>query len=214
MRTTSGKLLVQSLRHDAKGRRPSTLLPVNAIFPRHVAPVVRHALDGEREIVSITWGFVRHWKGRAPRPRPTCARTISGRTRSGASRLDSAVARPGIVVLGTQWRCEVRDLALVRDRPTRGRSLPSQIFGVATGAGEEGWIECRDRDLFVPNHHHAQSGGRHHQTNICRCCSRAKTSSTHGRYRLTKRSHGSRVSSEAQQAFNQRDCCGVRDLAR
>ena len=42
--------------------------PVNAIFPRHVAPVVRYAEDGEREIVLMTWGFMRLEKGRAPKP--------------------------------------------------------------------------------------------------------------------------------------------------
>ena len=42
--------------------------PVNAIFPRHVAPVVRYAQDGEREIVLMTWGFMRLEKGRAPKP--------------------------------------------------------------------------------------------------------------------------------------------------
>jgi putative SOS response-associated peptidase YedK len=42
--------------------------PVNAIFPRHVAPVVRYAQDGEREIVLMTWGFLRLEKGRAPKP--------------------------------------------------------------------------------------------------------------------------------------------------
>jgi hypothetical protein len=27
-----------------------------AIFPRHKAPVVRHAADGERELVLMSWG--------------------------------------------------------------------------------------------------------------------------------------------------------------
>jgi putative SOS response-associated peptidase YedK len=42
--------------------------PVNAIFPRHIAPVVRYAQDGEREIVLMTWGFMRLERGRAPKP--------------------------------------------------------------------------------------------------------------------------------------------------
>ena len=42
--------------------------PVNAIFPRHVAPVVRNSADGEREIVTMSWGFMRLEKGRAPKP--------------------------------------------------------------------------------------------------------------------------------------------------
>ena len=39
-----------------------------AIFPRHIAPVVRSALDGEREIVTMSWGFMLLQNGRAPRP--------------------------------------------------------------------------------------------------------------------------------------------------
>ena len=42
--------------------------PVTAIFPKHVAPVVRQASDGEREIVTMSWGFMRLEKGRAPKP--------------------------------------------------------------------------------------------------------------------------------------------------
>jgi putative SOS response-associated peptidase YedK len=41
--------------------------PVNAIFPRHVAPIVRLAPDGERELVTMTWGFLRLEAGRAPK---------------------------------------------------------------------------------------------------------------------------------------------------
>jgi putative SOS response-associated peptidase YedK len=39
----------------------------NAIFPGHVAPVVRKAPDGERELVNLNWGFVLLQQGRAPR---------------------------------------------------------------------------------------------------------------------------------------------------
>jgi putative SOS response-associated peptidase YedK len=42
--------------------------PVSAIFPRHIAPIVRHAGDGEREIVKMSWGFMLLQEGRAPRP--------------------------------------------------------------------------------------------------------------------------------------------------
>jgi putative SOS response-associated peptidase YedK len=42
--------------------------PLNAIFPRYVAPVVRISADGEREIVTMNWGFMRLEKGKAPRP--------------------------------------------------------------------------------------------------------------------------------------------------
>ena len=48
--------------------RRAAFQPVNAIFPRHIAPVVRYADDGEREIVLMTWGFMRLEKGRAPKP--------------------------------------------------------------------------------------------------------------------------------------------------
>ena len=40
---------------------------LSAIFPGHVAPVVRHSADGDREIVTMSWGFVMLQKERAPR---------------------------------------------------------------------------------------------------------------------------------------------------
>lgn len=42
--------------------------PMPAIFPRSVAPIVRLASDGEREMVPATWGFPLLQKGYAPRP--------------------------------------------------------------------------------------------------------------------------------------------------
>jgi putative SOS response-associated peptidase YedK len=48
--------------------RRTSFQPVNAIFPRHLAPVVRQSADGEREIVLMSWGFMRLEKGRAPKP--------------------------------------------------------------------------------------------------------------------------------------------------
>ena len=48
--------------------RSAAFEPANAIFPRHVAPVVRYAPDGEREIVTMNWGFILLQQGRAPRP--------------------------------------------------------------------------------------------------------------------------------------------------
>jgi len=41
--------------------------PLPAIFPGHVAPVVRQDADGERQIVLMSWGFVLLQKDRAPR---------------------------------------------------------------------------------------------------------------------------------------------------
>ena len=40
---------------------------LHAIFPGHIAPVVRLAADGERELVKLSWGFVLLQNGRAPR---------------------------------------------------------------------------------------------------------------------------------------------------
>lgn len=41
--------------------------PKDAIFPGHVAPVVRLGGDGERELACLSWGFVLPQPGRAPR---------------------------------------------------------------------------------------------------------------------------------------------------
>ena len=41
--------------------------PLSAIFPGHVAPVVRQTADGEREIVLMKWGFVLPQRDKAPR---------------------------------------------------------------------------------------------------------------------------------------------------
>jgi putative SOS response-associated peptidase YedK len=48
--------------------RAGSFEPVSAIFPKHVAPVVRTASDGERELVTMSWGFMLLRSGRAPRP--------------------------------------------------------------------------------------------------------------------------------------------------
>jgi putative SOS response-associated peptidase YedK len=48
--------------------RSAAFKPASAIFPRHVAPVVIPAADGEREIVTMSWGFMLLIKDRAPRP--------------------------------------------------------------------------------------------------------------------------------------------------
>lgn len=42
-------------------------LPLQAIFPGWAAPVVRNAADNERELVSMSWGFVLLQDGKAPR---------------------------------------------------------------------------------------------------------------------------------------------------
>jgi putative SOS response-associated peptidase YedK len=48
--------------------RATTFAPASAIFPRNTAPVVRRSADGEREIVTMSWGFMLLQNGRAPRP--------------------------------------------------------------------------------------------------------------------------------------------------
>jgi len=48
--------------------RTAAFNPTRAIFPRHIAPVVRSAHDSEREIVTMSWGFMLVQNGRAPRP--------------------------------------------------------------------------------------------------------------------------------------------------
>ena len=45
--------------------RAAAFAPLPAIFPGHVAPVVRHAQDGERELVLMSWGFVLPQKDKA-----------------------------------------------------------------------------------------------------------------------------------------------------
>jgi putative SOS response-associated peptidase YedK len=42
--------------------------PMPAIFPKSVAPIIRLATDGEREMVPATWGFPLLQRGYAPRP--------------------------------------------------------------------------------------------------------------------------------------------------
>jgi putative SOS response-associated peptidase YedK len=47
--------------------RAAAFEPLAAVFPGHVAPVVRQCADADREIVSMSWGFVLQQKERAPR---------------------------------------------------------------------------------------------------------------------------------------------------
>jgi putative SOS response-associated peptidase YedK len=48
--------------------RAATFEPSAGIFPRHVAPIVRSAKDGDRELVTMSWGFMLLQQGKAPRP--------------------------------------------------------------------------------------------------------------------------------------------------
>jgi putative SOS response-associated peptidase YedK len=47
--------------------RAAAVTPLRSIFPGHMAPLVRKAADGERELVNLSWGFVLLQPGRAPR---------------------------------------------------------------------------------------------------------------------------------------------------
>ena len=47
--------------------RAATFKPMDAIFPGYEAPVIRHADDGERELVMMHWGFMFLQAGKAPR---------------------------------------------------------------------------------------------------------------------------------------------------
>ena len=47
--------------------RATAFEPLRAIFPGHAAPIVRRAEDGERELVTLTWGFVLLRDGYAPK---------------------------------------------------------------------------------------------------------------------------------------------------
>lgn len=47
--------------------RAAPFEPRGAIFPGHMAPVVRRAEDGERELLELSWGFVLPQPGKAPR---------------------------------------------------------------------------------------------------------------------------------------------------
>ena len=47
--------------------RAGAIEPLDAIFPGHAAPVVRRAPDGERELATLSWGFVLPRAGKAPR---------------------------------------------------------------------------------------------------------------------------------------------------
>jgi putative SOS response-associated peptidase YedK len=47
--------------------RAASIEPKAAIFPGYVAPIIRRARDGERELVHLNWGFVLLQRGLAPR---------------------------------------------------------------------------------------------------------------------------------------------------
>jgi len=63
---TKGRELVRNL-FRVSDNRAAFFEPRDAILPNEFAPVVRLADDGERELVTLNWGFVRREADRAPR---------------------------------------------------------------------------------------------------------------------------------------------------
>ena len=47
--------------------RATTIEPLPGIFPGHSAPVIRQTQDGERELATLSWGFVLQQQGRTPK---------------------------------------------------------------------------------------------------------------------------------------------------
>jgi hypothetical protein len=77
--------------------------PLPAVFPGHVAPVVREDADGERQIVLMSLGFVLLKKDRAPR-RVTNVRDdkiLESRLWRGSLRNDAVSS---LILLRAQWR--------------------------------------------------------------------------------------------------------------
>ncbi len=63
---TKGRELIRAL-FRVSDNRAASVEPRDAILPSEMAPVVRLAEDGERELVNLSWGFVRRDPGKAPR---------------------------------------------------------------------------------------------------------------------------------------------------
>jgi len=61
--------------------RAATTASLPAIFPGHMAPVIRRTADGERELVNLSWGFPLLMHGNAPK-RVTNFRDDKARTSS------------------------------------------------------------------------------------------------------------------------------------
>lgn len=63
---TKARELIRNL-FRVSDNRAAAFEPRDAILPSETAPVVRISQDGERELVSLSWGFVRIEAGKAPR---------------------------------------------------------------------------------------------------------------------------------------------------
>jgi putative SOS response-associated peptidase YedK len=47
--------------------RTAAFEPVSAIFPGHMAPIIKQSEDGERDLVIRSWGFILLREGYAPK---------------------------------------------------------------------------------------------------------------------------------------------------
>ena len=63
--TTSKEAVLRLFR--VPHNRAASFDPLPAIFPGHTAPVVRTLADGDRELVTMSWGFVLLQDGKAPK---------------------------------------------------------------------------------------------------------------------------------------------------
>lgn len=65
VRTSRGAL---ARKFGLSDNRMAAFEPLPAIFPRHVAPIIKQSSDGERELVMRSWGFILLREGYAPKP--------------------------------------------------------------------------------------------------------------------------------------------------
>ena len=141
--------------------RCAAFQPVNAIFPRHTAPVVRHAADGERELVLLTWGFIRLQPGKAPKPvtnvRDDQIQTNpSGATHSRQRRClvpASSFCEPNGDVKPATWHW------FAINGTNAAAFCVSWYLAPLQRSNEEGRPQRRYRDLFVPDDHAQLAGG-------------------------------------------------------
>ena len=112
--------------------RAAAVAPKPAIFPGYVAPIVRKAADGERELVKLNWGFVLLQKDRAPRRVTNVRDDKFSPARFGRRRFSSADAscrRPRIA--SPRARSRPRGIGSPSTGRRSARCLPSQACGRA-----------------------------------------------------------------------------------
>ena len=90
---TRAREAVLRLFHVSDNRAPA-FAPLQAIFPGHVAPVVRYAQDGDREIALLSWGFVLLQEGRVPRRLRPTSRWPAGSFPTRGGRKDWSALKP------------------------------------------------------------------------------------------------------------------------